>query len=201
MAAAAARGAGPLRDGARPARVGDFACGAGWAAIELAKAFPHLRVDGLDIDEASIAAARRNAVDHGVADRVALEVRDLADESADWSHRYDVVFFFEAVHDLPRPVEALRNARHALRAGGSVIVVDERVAGSLTAPGDEVERFFASASALWCLPQSLVGPQAEPVGALIRPAVMESLAERAGYRATTILPIDHPLWRFYRLEP
>ena len=96
---------------------------------------------------------------------MALEVRDLADESADWSPRYDVVFFFEAVHDLPRPVEALRNARHALRAGGSVIVMDERV------------------------------------GALIRPAVVESLAGRAGYRATTILPIQHPFWRFYGLEP
>jgi hypothetical protein len=30
---------------------------------------------------------------------------------------------------------------------------------------------------------------------------LESLAERAGYRATTILPIEHPFWRFYRLEP
>ena len=190
-----------LRDTKRPARVGDFACGAGWASIELAKAFPHVCVDGLDNDEASIAAARRNAIEHAVADRVALEVRDLSDESADWSPRYDVVFFFEAVHDFPRPVEALRNARRALQAGGSVIVMDERVASSMTAPGDEVERFFAGASALWCLPQGLVGPNAEPVGTLIRPWVLESLAERAGYRATTILPIEHPFWRFYRLEP
>ena len=190
-----------LRDTEHPARVGDFACGAGWASIELAKAFPDLRVDGLDNDEASIAVARHNAIDQGVADRVDLKVRDLSDESEDWSPRYDVVFFFECVHDFPRPVQALRNARNALRPGGSVIVMDERVATSLTAPGDEVERFFASVSPLWCLPQGLVGLDAEPVGTLIRPATMRSLAERGGYGATEILPIEHPFWRFYRLVP
>jgi SAM-dependent methyltransferase len=188
-----------LRDESRPARVGDFACGAGWAAIELAKAFPHLRVDGLDNDEASIASARRNAVDAGVADRVDLEVRDLSGGAGDWSPRYDAVFFFECVHDFPRPVEALRNARAALREGGSVIVMDERTEETLTAPGDEVERFFAGVSPLWCLPQGLVGPDPEPVGTIMRPAVLESLAERAGYRSAEILPIEHPFWRFYRL--
>src|SRR5947199_348576 len=84
-----------------PALVDDFGCGPGWSAIELAKAFRHLRVDGLDNDDASIAAARRNAVAHGVADRVTMEVRDLGDATADWTPRHDVVFFFECVHDLP----------------------------------------------------------------------------------------------------
>jgi len=78
-----------LRDEADPARVADLACGTGWAGIELAKAFPHITVDGLDNDEASIARGRQYAADHGVADRVDLEVTDLADESAGWSPRYD----------------------------------------------------------------------------------------------------------------
>ena len=190
-----------LRDTTRPARVGDFGCGPGWSAVELAKALPHLRVDGFDNDDASIAAARRNAVAHGVADRVDMEVRDLADPAADWSPRYDVVFFFECVHDLPRPVEALRHARAALTDGGTVIVMDERAADTFTAPGDDVERFLAAASALWCVPQGLVGTDPQPVGALLRPSTMESLAAQAGYRATQTLPIDHPVWRFYRLLP
>ena len=52
-----------LQDTAHPARVADLACGTGWAAIELAKAFPHITVDGRDNDEASIAIGRANAVD------------------------------------------------------------------------------------------------------------------------------------------
>jgi SAM-dependent methyltransferase len=158
-------------------------------------------VDGLDSDEASIAIGRRHAADHGVADRVNLEVADLADESADWSPRYDLVLFVECVHDFPRPVEALRHARAALRPGGSVLVVDERAAETFTAPGDEIERFFAAASTIWCLPQGRVGQDPEPVGTLIRPAAMRGLARRAGYADAVILPIEHPVWRFYRLVP
>ena len=37
---------GRLQDTGNPARVADLACGTGWAAIELAKAFPHVTVDG-----------------------------------------------------------------------------------------------------------------------------------------------------------
>ena len=111
-------------------------------------AFPHIRVDGLDNDEASIAIGRQHAASRGVADRVDLEVADLADESADWSPRYDLVLLLECVHELPRPVEALRHARAAARSGGTVLVVDERAAESFTAPGDEIER-FAAAGAIW----------------------------------------------------
>jgi hypothetical protein len=123
------------------------------------------------------------------------------DPAADWTPRYDVVLFFECVHDLPRPVEALRHARSALTADGTVIVMDERAADTFTAPGDDVERFLAAASALWCLPQGLVGTDPQPVGALLRPSTMDGLAAQAGYQATETLPIDHPVWRFYRLLP
>ena len=88
-----------------------------------------------------------------------------------------------------------------MRPGGTVLVVDERAAECFTAPGDETERFFAAASAIWCLPQGRVGPDPEPVGTLIRPAAMRDLARRAGYADGQILPIEHPAWRFYRLVP
>lgn len=79
-------------------------------------------------------------------------------------------------------------------------MVDERARESFTAPGDPVERFLATASALWCLPQGLVGENPEPVGTLIRPSTMRDLAGRAGFSSVEILPIEHPFWRFYRLE-
>lgn len=65
-----------LADTGSPARVADIGCGLGWAAIELAKTFPHIHVDGFDADGASIGAARRNANEHGVSDRVTFEVAD-----------------------------------------------------------------------------------------------------------------------------
>ncbi|NMO53998.1 class I SAM-dependent methyltransferase [Actinoplanes sp. TBRC 11911] len=182
------------------ARVADYGCGAGWSSIELARAYPDVRVDGFDNDEASIATARRNAAEQGVADRIDFEVADLTGGTGAVG-RYDVVFFFECVHDFPRPVEVLRNARTAVRPGGTVIVMDERAAETFTAPGDPVERFLGGVSALWCLPQGLVGADPQPVGTLMRPAAMAALAADAGFAASEILPIEHPFFRFYRLVP
>ena len=54
-----------LQDATNPARVADVGCGVGWASIELAKAFPNIRVDGYDADEDSISRARRNAAEAG----------------------------------------------------------------------------------------------------------------------------------------
>jgi len=60
----------------------------------------------------------------------------------------------------------------------------------------EIERFFAAASAIWCLPQGRVAPDPEPVRTRIRPAAMLDLGRQAGYADGQILPIEHPVWRF-----
>lgn len=187
-----------LRDRARPALVADVGCGVGWAAIELAKAFGHIRVDGYDVDEASIAAARRNAAEHGVADRVNFEVAD-AKTGGYGDARYDAIFFFECLHDIGRPVEALAGARAAVAEGGAVIVMDERVGETAPEVGSPTETFFAAASVLWCLPQSRVEPECEAPGTVMRPATLEAIARRAGWGGVDILAIDHPFWRFYRM--
>jgi SAM-dependent methyltransferase len=190
-----------LADTAHPVHVGDLGCGAGWSSIALATAYPHITVEGIDNDEASIELARANAREHGVDDRVAFTVADLGADGASGEGRYDLIVVFECLHDLPRPVEALANARRWLRPGGAVIVMDENAAESLTSPGDEVERFFAQCSVLWCLPQGMVGPDPEPAGTLLRPDTMRALAARAGFADVTVLDIEHPFWRFYRLHP
>jgi hypothetical protein len=64
----------------------------------------------------------------------------------------DLALIIEAVHDMANPVPVLRAVREALLPGGSLIVVDERVAESFTAPGDEIERFMYGWSITTCLP-------------------------------------------------
>ena len=185
---------------AEGARVADVGTGAGWSAIELAKAFPAVRVDGLDNDEDSISRARRNAAEHGVADRVDFEVGDIA-AVASGGARYDLVTFFECLHDLAQPIAALTAARDALLPGGSVLVMDENVDDALVAPGDEVQRFFAAASVVWCTPQGRVEENSEVVGAVMRAGRLRELAARAGFRTVDVVPIEHPFWKFYRLHP
>jgi SAM-dependent methyltransferase len=189
-----------LADTVHPARVADLGCGAGWASIELAKAFPHLRIDGLDADAASIAAARRNAAAQGVADQIRFEVRDLAAPSDD-PDRYDVTLLFECLHDMAYPDRVLRNVRRQTADDGWVIVMDEAVDEELIAPSDDpIQRYFANASPLWCLPQGRPAPDAHPVGTVMRPAALRALATEAGFEQVEVLPIEHPFWRFYRLR-
>jgi predicted O-methyltransferase YrrM len=185
-----------LADSTRVTRVADVGCGLGWAAIELAKAYPHLRVDGYDTDEQSITRARRNAADAGVSDRVTFDVVDAS--SGYGNGRYDLIFFFECVHDMAHPVEAVAQAKAALAEGGTVIVMDERVGETLNA-GDATETFFATASVLWCLPQGRIEPDSEAVGTVMRPSRFRGIVRKAGWSDIEILPIDHPFWRFYRL--
>jgi SAM-dependent methyltransferase len=182
-----------------PARVADIGCGAGWSSIGLAKAYPKVRVDGFDLDEPSIELARANAAEHGVADRVRFQVRDAADPAL--AGQYHLVLGFEMLHDLSRPVEALRVMRGLLTEGGTVIIMDERVAERFTVPGTEAERLFYGYSTLCCLPAGLAEEPSAGTGAIMRPDTLRRYALAAGFRDVAVLPIEHDQFRFYRPIP
>jgi 2-polyprenyl-3-methyl-5-hydroxy-6-metoxy-1,4-benzoquinol methylase len=188
-----------LRAGDPPARVADLGCGSGWSSIALSRAYPAARIDGLDLDESSVADARRNADRAGAADRVRFDCRDAGDPAL--AGRYDLAMFFETLHDMADPVSALRAARALLVPGGAVLIGDEKVAEIFTAPGDELERFMYGWSALHCLPVGLTEPESVETGTVIRPGTVRRFAQDAGFSAVTVLPIEHDFWRFYRLDP
>lgn len=184
---------------APPARVADVACGTGWSSLALAAAYPKVRVDGFDLDEYSIGLAQRNLAGTDLADRVSFEVRDAADPVSQGG--YDLVTVFEAIHDMSSPVEVLRAMRGLLADGGSVIVADERVAESFTAPGDEVERLMYGWSVLHCLPVGMADQPSAATGTAMRPETLREYALAAGFSDVEVLPIDNDFWRFYRLRP
>lgn len=181
-----------------PARVADIACGAGQSSIALARAYPKIRVDGLDLDEPSISKASDNLAGTDVADRVTFAVRDAADPQL--AVTYDAAFIFEALHDMARPVEVLRATRQLLHDDGSVIIGDERVNDEFTAPGDEVERLLYGFSVLHCLPAGRAETPSATTGTVLRPDTVRDYATQAGFERFEILPIDHDVWRFYRLS-
>jgi SAM-dependent methyltransferase len=182
----------------RPSHVADLACGLGWSSLAIARAYPLARVDGIDEDAASIERARGNAAAAGLADRVHFFAHDAADDSL--TGTYDLVTIFEALHDMAHPVEALRSARGLLAAGGSVIVGDEKVGERFAPPGDPVERLSYGFSVLHCLPVGRVGDHSAATGTVMRPDTVRGYAEKAGFTHVEVLPIDHDMWRFYRLS-
>jgi precorrin-6B methylase 2 len=180
------------------AGVADVACGSGWSSISIARAYPKVSVDGIDLDEASIEDARRNLAGSGVEERVRFHNLDAADAS--FAHRFDLVTIFEALHDMPRPVDVLRTIRGMLADGGSVLIADERTEDSFTAPSTDRERLYYGFSILACLPSGMVGPDAAGTGTVMRVETLRRYATQAGFPGVDVLPIENDAWRFYLLR-
>jgi SAM-dependent methyltransferase len=181
-----------------PARVADVACGAGWSSIAIARAYPKVTVDGYDLDAASVELANANVAGTELADRVTFQLRDAGDPELAGS--YQLVTVFEALHDMSQPVEVLRVLRGLAAEDGAVIVMDERVADAFTAPGDEVERLMYTYSVLCCLPVGLADTPSAGTGTVMRVDTVRRYAADAGFADVEVLPIEHEVFRFYRLR-
>ena len=179
------------------AKVADVACGVGWAAISLARAYPSITVDGFDLDEESIEFATRNVQEAGLEDRVTFEVMDVAD--ATLASTYDLAIVVESIHDMSQPVAVLRAIKAMLKPGGTLIVADERTEESFTAPASETERMFYAYSVLCCLPSAMDDGSAG-TGTVMRRTTFEAYATDAGFDGVSVLPIEHDFLRFYRLD-
>lgn len=134
------------------ADVADVGCGHGHSTIIMAAAFPNSRFVGFDVHEDSIIAARENARKAGIGDRVRFETAAAKDYPGT---NYDLVCFFDCLHDLGDPVGAARHTREALACDGTVMLVEpfahDRIEDNLNVIG----RLFYCGSTTICCPHSL----------------------------------------------
>ena len=178
-------------------RVADVGCGEGWSSIGIARGYPTARVDGFDVDAASVDAARRHAEAEGVADRVRVHHAEVASAEAGV---YDLVCAFECVHDMPDPVSVLAAMRRAVAPGGTVLIMDEKVAEAFAPDGDEVERLFYGFSLMCCLPDGLSADGSVGTGTVMRRSTLEEYARAAGFTGVEVLDdLENDIFRFYRL--
>lgn len=179
------------------ARLADVGCGEGWSAIGLALGYPACDVDGYDIDEPSITAAKRNAARHGVSERVSFRVADAA---ALPSAGYDAVFAFECIHDLPDPVAVLSAMRRIAKPGAPVVIMDERTADTFTPDAGPVEELLYGYSIVCCLPDGMSHGGSVATGTVMRASTLDGYARSAGFDGAIPLEIEHDFFRFYRLR-
>jgi SAM-dependent methyltransferase len=187
-----------LRDG-RPGRVADVGCGTGWSSIAIALAYPNAIVHGFDRDAPSVDLARANAKATAVEDRVTFDARD-AGEPGD-AGSYDMVTFFECLHDMAHPVRALAAARTMLADGGAVLVADEKTNEAFVGELDDGERYHYGWSLFACLPAAMTEPDSAGTGTVMRPSTLRRYAEEAGLGGFDVLPIDDDAFRLYVLRP
>jgi 2-polyprenyl-3-methyl-5-hydroxy-6-metoxy-1,4-benzoquinol methylase len=159
-------------------KVADVGCGHGASTIIMAKAYPNSRFYGYDTHEASIATAKKKAEAAGVADRVTFEVGNASELP---NEQFDLICFFDCLHDMGDPVGAMKGAAAALAPGGSCMIVEPMAGDTVEENFNIVGRTFSGASTLCCTSNSLAqgGPA---LGAVASEDAIRDVVNKGGFK-------------------
>ena len=160
------------------ARVADIGCGHGASTLLMAKSYPASHFIGFDYHQPSIEAARAKAKAAGLADRVEFEV---APAKAFPGKNYDLVAFFDCLHDMGDPVGAAQHVRGSLAPDGTWMIVEPFAHDDMAKNHNPIGRIFYSASATVCVPCSLAQEVGLGLGAQAGPAKIEDVARSGGF--------------------
>jgi 2-polyprenyl-3-methyl-5-hydroxy-6-metoxy-1,4-benzoquinol methylase len=162
------------------ARVADVGCGHGASLVAMAAAYPNSVFSGFDFHSPSIETCRKRAKEVGVHERASFEVAT----ATTYSGQFDLICFFDCLHDMGDPVGAARHAREHLLPGGTVLLVepfalDPRPKNIAENP---MAALFYVASSCICAPNSLSQDVGAALGAQAGEAKLREVFLEAGFK-------------------
>lgn len=132
-------------------KVADVGCGKGASSRLMAKAFPKSKFFGFDYHDKSIEAARESAGREGLKDRITFEMAKAKDFPG---KDYDLVTFFDCLHDMGDPVGAAKHVRQSLAKDGSWMIVEPFASDQMKDNLTPLGRAYYGFSTLLCTPCS-----------------------------------------------
>jgi len=157
-------------------RIADIGCGHGHSTLMMAEAFPKSKVVGFDFHGPSIAEANAHAAGHELSN-LSFEIATAKDFSGD---KYDLVTFFDCLHDMGDPVGAVAHARRMLKTDGALMVVEPMAADTVAKNLNPVGRLYYAASTMICLPTSLAQEEGAGLGAQAGEAKLREVIQAGG---------------------
>jgi len=173
----------------RGAHVADVGCGHGASTILLAKAFSKSQFAAFDYHEPSLVRAREVAREHGVADRITFR-RASAKE---FPGTYDLVAFFDCLHDMGDPVGVAAHVCSSLKPDGTWMIVEPFASDRMADNLNPIGRLFYSASTQICVPASLSQEIGLGLGTQAGEARLREVIEAGGFsrvRRATATPFN-----------
>lgn len=162
----------------RGAKVADIGCGHGASTIVMASAFPKSRFFGFDSHPASVQTATERAATAGVTKQTTfVEATAKNYEERD----FDLICFFDCLHDMGDPVGAMRHAHEALKDDGTVMLVEPFAHDALDQNITPVGRMYYAASTFICTPNSLSQEVGLGLGAQAGEARLRDVSLQAGF--------------------
>jgi len=162
----------------RGAAVADVGCGHGASTIIMAQAFPRSRFYGFDNHAPSINRAHRLGHEAGVADRVIFEIAGAT--TFPLRQRYDLIAFFDCLHDFGDPVGAIQRARESIAPDGTVLIVEPMAGEAVEENLNPVGRVYSGASVLCCTPNAMASGQTV-LGTLAPEAALRDVVTKGGF--------------------
>jgi len=161
----------------RGAKVADIGCGHGASTLVMAKAFPRSSFIGFDFHDASIQHANEHARESGL-DNVRFEVAAAKHFPGTG---YDLVAFFDCLHDMGDPVGAVAHTLRALKPDGTLMLVEPFAHDDLADNLNPVGRMFYCFSTLVCTPASISQEVGLALGAQAGEKRLQEVATEGGF--------------------
>ncbi len=179
------------------ARVADVGCGLGASTIIMSKAYPKSEFIGYDYHNESIEWARNDAVTEHVTKNTDFQVATAKDFPGE---DFDLVTFFDCLHDMGDPVGAAKHVRSSLKTDGTWMIVEPYAKETLEENLNPVGRVFYNASLLVCVPSSLAQEVGLGLGAQASDASLTNVF-RAGGFGRIRKAIETPFNRVFEARP
>jgi 2-polyprenyl-3-methyl-5-hydroxy-6-metoxy-1,4-benzoquinol methylase len=160
------------------ALVADIGCGHGASTLLMAKSYPASQFIGFDYHQPSIEAARAKAKATGLQERVKFEMAPAKEFPG---KNYDLVAFFDCLHDMGDPVGAAKHVHGSLAPDGTWMIVEPFAHDDMAMNHNPLGRIYYSASATVCVPCSLSQEVGLGLGAQAGPAKIEGVARGGGF--------------------
>ena len=183
------------------ARVADIGCGAGGAAVRMAKAYPESRVIGYDISSFALERAEKRKREEA-ADNVWFN--DPRYDPLPEDESLDLVTAFDCIHDMTHPSAVMSAIRKSLKPDGIWLLVDIKALDTFAEnmAKNPMASLMYGISVMSCMSSAMSMPGGAGLGTLGLPeSKAREMASEAGFTRFRRLDIEHSLNAFYEVRP